>query len=283
MKRTWRRSRKPFAQKPWNKVPRIQKFWTSNRSPENDPAQAVIVGGTGPYTTNASVVVGLFGDQLASDPTSGVSLRSQEHVKIHRLQGHLWCWLTPMSNAGEVAFWNDGSPGGTQDYPGNVALLNYVWLKVKAIADSPGIVGLANVQGPDSFNPNITQDWQGLAARDDLLRFGTLPVFGAVPRMLTKLQDNVVAGTATTPTQAHADYQGTVMGNAGQYLQGHLAKIPLPRIGKMGLNLRKGEALLCIGSVMAGGPCSPDSDSLDDATVRRGVVVYNDIRALCSI
>lgn len=166
-------------------------------------------------------------------------------------------------------------------------MLFYAWLKLKGDSNTPGIVGIATLQDADDYNPGILDDWAGMAQRDDLLRFGAMPVWGATPHMRGLIQQEkaIVAGTASVPTQARAAYETFAAGvsNPGQYNAPYVAKIPLPRIPKAGLNLKKGEALVCVASVMAGGPTDYNSGSLDDTTVVRPVIVMNNIRALCSV
>lgn len=265
--------RRGFRQKPWNKVARIEKFWTTCPTLPNAAVYTLVAG-----SNNAEQIMGLTGPELAADQTlAAIGQRALQHVKIHRIQGHLWAWCAPLdgdrisgaASSTTVGAYPDTSPqipNTGNDVPPNIVMLNYVWLKLKTDANTPSDPTTLGV--PADFNPNVTHDLANLLERDDILSWGTIPIFGAVVRMYT--------------TQPATNTQAMQVANPGQYFQDHVAKIPLPRVPKMGLNLRKGESLACFAAIWDG-PGSITSNNIDDVTPPRGVIVYPTLRLLCSV
>ena len=267
------RRKRAFTQKPWNKVPRIEKFWTTYGRLSDAPSIQL-----SPNTNNADFVVAMTGAELAADQLgNAIDQRALQHVKVHRMQGHIWAWLAPMQHVNLMAAAGTTTPPAYPqvtpivpskgaEIPSNIQMVNYVWLKLKAdanTASNPGFLGTAA-----DFNPNITHDLANLLERDDVIRWGTVPVYGQVVRMYND--------------RAAGDLQALEVSNPGQYFQNGVAQIPLPRLPKSGLNLRKGEWLMCYVATW-NGPGTFSSNNLDDQTPNRGVVLYPCIRMLCSI
>lgn len=267
------RRRNPMRQKPWNKVQRIEKFWTTYGSLANAPVNQMVAG-----VNDASQIVAMSGAAMAADQLGNdIGQRALQHVKVHRLTGAIWCWLAPLDRQNRSAPATTGShqafpsttpvtPGFGAEVPPNIQMVNYVWLKLKAEANTPSNPGALG--NPADFNPNVTHDWANLLERDDVISWGTIPVYGAVARMYTDVTSGVT--------------QRQEVANPGQYFQNGVAKIPMPRIPKLGLNLRKGDWLMCYAATW-NGPGSFTSNDLDDTTPPRGVTTYPVIRALCSI
>lgn len=157
-------------------------------------------------------------------------LQALQNGKLHRFQGHMYAWLDPVVGMDGASGTNSDSTEAQVDMPNNVAMLQYVWM----VIDEPANFNVLNSPfAASNFNPRPGQDLLGLLQRDDIMSWGCIPVFGIVPRMRT-----VLVGPDGLASQ--------MVGNAGMYLQNHVAKIPWPRLPKAGLNLKKGEALACV-------------------------------------
>lgn len=273
--RVWsKRRRSGIRQKPWNKPSRIEKFWV----PATGMAQGTQSYLISPATTGTPTNVAFIdGQSLTSDQFQTEVPRALQHAKLHRFQGHLWAWLDPQDFAAaadgsptqEASWAGTGGPGG-HILPSNIAMLTYVWLKLKEVANVSGgnTVGAA----PGDFNPRPDQDLPNILLRDDVLSWGTMPVFGIVPRSFTAMY-----------SAAAASRSPQVVGSSGMYEQSHVARIPFPRLPKTGMNLRKGEALVCVVANWGGpGAWTTDGLAVDDPGMR-GIVVFSDYRMLCSI
>lgn len=263
-----------LRQKPWNKPTRIEKFWAVPLSEVNVTSFAILTNGT------AQQVVNVSGTELAAQGIvqNGIGPNSAlAHVKLHRIQGQILAWLDPTtSNLERGAI--DTAVGigtsavtleaGAQRLP-DVHMVNYVWLKLKTDADSstdPAQLGAAT-----NFNPRPGQDWPALMVRDDILAWGCVPVFGIRTRMLNQW----LFGATTTVNNTEW------LTEQGQYSHEHVAKIPLPRIGKLGMNLRRGERLACFAASFPG-PGGVSASVEDDAS-SRDVIVFPQLRYFCSL
>lgn len=281
-KRFSSRRRSPMAQKPWNKVQRMEKFWTMTSEQVN--FQPSLISASAGATAPGLAIV-MEGNKLAADQFVTAQPRALQHVKVHRIQGHIWCWLAPnpsgvLQNNGfehEAATTQTLNAAPHDDLvlpiyqgefpPPNVAMLAYAWLKLKNQANTPNDDVLASMT---NYDPRPDQDSSNLLLRDDIIGWGHVPVFGVTPYMYNH-------GSTAGNQPNHM----TVV-NAGQYVQPHVAKIPLPRIPKAGLNLRQGESLICAINAWQG-PGGIGNWAPDDNPVWRDVVVSTQIRVLCSI
>lgn len=265
-----KRRRTGFRQKPWNKPTRAEKFWTT--APEMFNNNSYLLSGTG---TAALYVAGLDGQQLAGDANTSVTIRAAQHVKLHRFQGYIWAWLDP-----QVSSDTDGRPteetwgtgtGGDFGHPlrPNIQMLSYAWFKLKEDADVAGINAVG--QAVTHFNPRPGQDLANMLLRDDLITWGQMPIWGIDPRMYTR--EYFAAATSVA---------SLIAGHSGMDSVGRVARIPFPRLPKAGLNLRKGEALMC-AVAMFGGPGGYVTDPADPDEVLRDAVIFPQYRMLCSI
>lgn len=263
-----RMARNARKQKPWNKVQRTEKFWVGSQQLEaaNDNQPIVLTGSTAQY------VQGYTAEQLnANYPAVAGSpgLRALQNGKLHRFQGAIWCWLDPSANLLDVGSYDlDSAPGGTHVVP-NIGMLTYAWMKVSEGANfntlnAPLLVG--------DFNTRPDQDLRNVLLRDDVISWGSIPVFGIVPRNLTA----IIGGTSLL---------SAVTGQHGQYQQDHVARIPFPRVPNGGFTLRKGEGLYCVAAQWPG-PASATVDPMNAAAAGgsygRDILVYPVTRALCS-
>lgn len=239
-------------QKPWNKVPRTEKFWVGSRQLSatfvNTP---ILLTGMAPqyieyYQPDA--LNAAWPDQPASP-----GLRALQNGKIHRFQGDIWCWLDPNTELGETV---QNSGGGVLP-PSNIQFLTYAWMKMDVVADFNTLQG---AYPATSFSTQPRHDLRNMLLRDDIIRWGTIPVFGIAPRMRMNLTDD----------------DSAVLGYG--YAQNHVARIPFPRIPKAGYTMKQGEALVCIAAAW-GGP----SEGGDPTFQNRDIVVYDASRLLCSV
>lgn len=263
----WSRRQRGFRQKPWNKVQRIEKFWTLPPLMYSGPAGVFTLDAG---TTNAQYVARLVGEGLAADLGAGaIGQRALSHVKIHRFQGKLFCWLDPADENFfelDARFDEAGGPAG-QPVPPNIQMLTYVWMKLKDDADVPETNALTAVT---HYNPRPDQDLNSLLIRDDIISWGSIAVYGTDPYMFTNTGGPVSA---------------LVVGAAGMWRgPREPTHIPFPRIPKAGLNLRKGESLVCACSTWPGPGGNAQSPSNPTAVqTRRNVVVMPNYRLLCSL
>lgn len=267
--KSMRRSR-GLRQKPWNKPTRMEKFWAVNAEMPNNGAPYVVPGGA---STNATYCAGIDGQVLASDQTGTVFPRALQHVKLHRFQGAIWAWLSPDFQRQESNAWDGTAGPGGLETPANVGMLSYAWFKQTETANVPGPGTVVNVT---NFNPRPGQDLANMLLRDDIMSWGTMPVFGITPRLF-----NEIVHTNGTPGIAAAIT--TMLSPAAQYYQSRVARIPFPRLPKAGLNLRKGESLMLACAAWPGpgahnGLTPSETDPLDN-----DVLVYPLYRMLCSI
>lgn len=278
-----KRRRSGLRQKPWNKVTRMEKFWTV---PSEVPNAAVYTAAQA--STNAIQIVAITGASLAADQfNAAAGQRALQHAKLHRFDGYLWAWLAPNgSGASPGPTHLRGSyrlddladnleqfgTGGIQ-LPPNLQMCTYVWLKLKATADAATFSVDRQSGTAGNWNPQPYLDLPNLLLRDDILRWGTLPVWGKVPEMYTQMQ--------RAPSD-DLDMASIVVGNAGMWMQNSVAKIPFPRLPKEGLNLKAGEVLACFIANWAG-PANHSFDTLDDAQPVRDMIVYPQYRLLCSV
>jgi len=272
--RVWNKRSKGLRTKPWNKVPKRDKFWTFNEGLQNALVYNLAAG-----SNNAVQICEIAGSNLTDAPGAvNTGIRALEHAKLHRIQGYIWAWLAPLekmkfSAVASTSTTNLSYTGSAQgqstgnDVPSNICMMNYVWLKLKTDANVPSQP--VQLGAAADFNPNVTHDLTNLMQRDDILAWGTIPVFGIVPRMYTLQPATGNAGSM-------------MVGNAGMYLQNHVAKVLIPRMPKEGLNLKKGEVLACFVAAWPG-PGDFNSDDIDDTTPSRKVVIYPCLRFRCSI
>jgi len=266
--RVWNKRKGGLRQKPWNKVTRIEKFWTVN--PEL-PSQLP------PYTVqtnspNAQYVVGLTGQLLASDQNATEFPRALQHVKLHKFQGAIWAWLNPADHFEEENSWTGTNGPGGLTPSANIGMLSYAWFKLKEDANVPGPGTVINVA---NYNIRPNQDMADMLLRDDIISWGTVPVFGISPFNFTPLvHTNATAGVAAGIS--------AMITEAGVYRQNHVAKVPFPRLPKTGMNLRKGEALMCAVAAWMG-PGAVDGNPVTTEDASREVQVFPLYRMLCSI
>lgn len=269
------RTRRGLVQKPWNKPSRAEKFWAVPTQGSGGNSYYITVSNSAFWVVNVSgyelSATGLVASAAGTNSALG-------HCKVHRIQGHIWAWLDPTDQEvlrGAVA--QESSIGtGTDakdqgDYiHSNIAMVNYVWLKLKTDANTPTEGG--TMGAPADLNPHPTNDLTQLLVRDDIIGWGTVPVFGIIPRMWTQFPHPGVVGQVEN-----------IMWNSmpAQYLQQHVAKIPVPRMPKMGLNLRRGERLVCAVAQIPG-PGGDAAAVIDDAA-QRGVVIWPNLRYFCSL
>lgn len=270
-----RRRKGGLRQKPWNKPTRMEKWWATP-GPNLANAQAEIQAAG---VNNALLCCKLDGALLRGEETVAAAPMSMQNVKLHRFQGAIWAWLSPLdalrkyaardSGTGPVAG-QSGIQANTELPPSNVAMCNYVWLKVKELGIDPGEgqlpMGTSGVVFERQYAVSPTRI-NTMLLRDDIMAWGSVPVFGIVPRMYTN--------------QDATNFGGAIVGNAGMYLQSHVARIPFPRLPKAGLNLGHGEALTLVVN-QYNGPGDTATEQLDDSTPDRSLVVWNQFRCLCS-
>jgi len=268
-----RKRRSRFAQKPWNKVTRAEKSWALTKFRFNEaPEETIIVDGIG----NTQVVSFITAEALMQDPTGpGTAGTTQMNCKLHRIQGNIWCWLNPAQLLSEpltasVNIAGSQAVTGVAGYA-NVAMLTYAWLKLSVTANSFHNTALAGSVSDYGMYP--ATDLAKMLMRDDLMKWDTIPVHGILPRNLIR--------RAWTATNTYLDSLDPL---SGQSLFAGVAKIPYPRIPKGGLNLRKGEALVCLAAQWAGPGASDGADALtpyiDDPA--RTIVTYELSRCLIS-
>lgn len=242
--------------KPWNRVQRREKFWAVDVNTLNASGHRIELG-----VTSVAEVCNLQGSILTVGGAP-VEFGALSHAKIHRFDGAIHCWL-----ANDEA--DDEAPDGqlkpglfsnttadsceyplpvecTREQPPNIVMLTYVWIKFKTEANSN--VDTQVPGSPTSWNPTpaengVVGDLPRLLLRDDIMRWGTVPVFGIVGRAYSHQSPG--DGLIASPWAEDVS-------NSGQYFQGHVAKIPFPRVPKEGLNLRKGEALMCLAGLFPG-------------------------------
>lgn len=272
----YKRRRNTLRQKPWNVPTRAEKFWSVPSSLGNNPAYI----DAAPHTPTRIVAI-TAADLNQDQGLTGVNMRALQNGKLHRFQGAIWAWLErnayPADTVAGYTMTDDPInatqlvTAGTRPNS-NVALLNYVWLKLKQSSDSSSFDVASNtiLGATTQFNPfpAATGDLGALLLRDDIISWGSVPVFGCVPLQLSRLKhlvnDSLNSFLVTLP---------------GQYLQGHVCKVPFPRLPKTGLNLRAGEALCCFVATI-GGPGG--GGDIDEDLLDRGTRVHPQFRMLCS-
>lgn len=262
-----KRRRGGMAMKPWNKPTRMEKFWSILETVVD--AEVINIPAS---STTAMKIFEVSGQVLAADQAqANVGPRALQHAKLHRIDGAIWAWLDPMIQYEDFGAWKEGGVVyGEQPVP-NIHMLTYVWMKTQQTSDASG----DNPSGAaGNFNPNPTQDLSKLLLRDDIMKWGTIPVFGIVPRIFTAMFRLGGGGV-------NAAFDAIHTANAGMYLHNQVAKVPWPRIPKQGLNLRKGENLTCFAAAWPG----PGSftGAVDDDQSSRAVHTLNQSRLLCSV
>lgn len=277
-KRSYSRRRSPMAQKPWNKVQRMEKFWTLTQDTVNFQVTEI-----GSGTSAAGYAVAADGNKLTSDQFVTNQPRALQHCKVHRIQGHVYAWLRLQANGAVTNGFRRQAANSDQLNaalgdnnllrvyegelpPPNMCMLSYVWYKQKDKANTPNDDALVAI---GDFNPHPTQDLPNILLRDDIMGWGSVPCFGATPMMF-----NFGSGSTLLNRM--------LITNPGQYTHNQVCKIPLPRIPKAGLNLRQGEQLVCAVSPWAG-PCGQDNNGVEDEDNIRTVEIFSQLRWLCSI
>lgn len=257
-KRSYRRRTGGIRQKPWNKVPRIQKFWvpdarmrTANEmmSLDANAMSAAYIQFWDPFIQNTE---GVAAFNFTGPGFSG--------VKVHRIQGHIKLYgisqqSVPTITANRV----DSDP----PFPPPMAVVDYAWMLLDKAADTHD----AGSFPATNMDPSLAQtgDMFEILQRDDVLRWGSVDVQCVRPQALESGQN----GISLTPMMGYLPYRSS---------------IPFPRIGKFGLNIPRGKALACLAAAR----CLPDGWgglSIDDGadakpTVR--VIVEPVMRLLCS-
>lgn len=268
------RRRQGLRQKPWNKPTRAEKWWAVPSITYNGLSNILTLGNNDP-----TMVLALDGATLRGEFSTPATPMSMQRVKLHRFQGYIWCYLDPQDQVERYVAATTQLPqsagakstvlANTEEPESNISMLNYAWLKVKELGLTPGTqqlpagtAGLATERAYSVKNSNLGN----MLLRDDLITWGTIPVFGTCPRMFSE--------------QAATTNGAMVLGNPGQYLQSHVAKIPFPRVPKSGFNLGHGEALICVAAQWPGP--GDLQDTLDDTVGRRNLVIAPQLRCLCS-
>lgn len=274
----WKRrpstGRSQLKQKPWNKIRRDEKFWALARrgmyASSNIPLQV--------QSTIPTVVSILRGEDLSSDPVNAGNLGgAASHCKVHRFQGAIWAWLNNSSPGGPTSklFSMNTAAGATDGghAPPNIQMLTYVWLKLKDVANAMHFNAAAG-SIPSDYSPHPLGDLPNLLVRDDIIKWGTIPVFGIIPRYVQQVLEDTLNEAIR--------YSDTAL--TGMYLQNHVARIPYPRVPKGGFTLKKGEGLLCMAARWDGPGAAVGTEINDEYPVdgSRFVTVYEQTRVLCS-
>lgn len=254
-----------IRQKPWNKVARTEKYWglSQQLQVQQTDASAAMQGATAQIASGgqAKYIVYHDGPSLNGQQDGGGAASSVNipfgHVKIHRFQGDILVWMpqdhpdpAPISEFTER---EDGTDG-TKPLP-NAAMVTYAWMKLDEVASTPvggGVYPAANM------NPRPDQFLSNLLTRDDIIKWGTVLVRGINPMMR-----NLIQSAEITAGGAQQQALGFHMGNPGQWEAGGVARIPFPRIPKFGLNLGKGEALVCVAAAWPGPMGNNGADIFD--------------------
>lgn len=252
--------------KPWNKVPRMEKFWVPSVYLDQNGVNQIIL------TTQPQYIQYYTGEQLtAKSKSSGIVAsdeRALQHAKLWRFQGAVWCWLDPNTGDRQPTGGDDGSSEFGLDVRTNVEMLTYIWLKLSETAATPT---LNSPPLPALLDPRPAFELANLLTRDDIISWGTIPVFGISARQYTAL-----FGTGFSSLQAQAL-------NAGQYAQSHVARIPWPRVPKLGFNLKKGEGLACLAGRWPGPGSASNNPNDDQSGDVRGIITCDVSRVLVSI
>lgn len=239
-----RRSKSPFKQKPWNKVSRMEKWWVPNQSIFGTTQQQN-------FATTGSPNYVVFWDPWVQATRSLVTFQigpGLQSVKIHRMDGRI-------AMHGVCPAWPEEPPN-----PPSLMTADYVWLIVDKAADTHD----AGSFPATSLNPShySSGDLYELLQRDDILRWGSIDV--PVTRPIGLFQ-----------SETGADMLGWLP---------RRSNLPFPRIGKMGLNIKRGKALACIVAARAipdgGGSVADIDDGLE--MLASTLVVDPTYRVLCS-
>lgn len=201
------------------KVARIEKWWAPNTTePQQDPVSL----GTG-SPVNAILIKKAFYD---TSNDGGSAIARGLGGKLWRFDGFLKLFMDPTSS-------------DTGSSLLNMTRIMYVWLKLKVDANS--YTG-ATLGGATDFAAVL--DWPNLMRRDDILRWGSVDVYGPTPDAQSSFP---VATQMPTGGFAHTNYTGDVLANKRSYSVRGDAHIPFPRVPKAGLNMKVGEelALFC--------------------------------------
>lgn len=239
------RKRSAFKQKPWNKVTRIEKFWIPQLQLAN-----TLQNNT--FSTTGSPGYLVFWDPFVQNTQGSATFNfngpGMGNVKIHRMQGYLRCHGITESES------------SAPPYNAPLYLLDYVWMVLDKASDTHDAGSFPAV----SMNPSLysSGDMYELLQRDDILSWGTVDV----PR-----------------STFHTMNPSSVFDAMSNQLTRPRPSIPFPRIGPMGLNIKRGKALACIcaGRALVDGI---GGSSVDDGLEANASVVVVDAvyRVLCS-
>lgn len=200
------------------RVPRIDKYWVPNTTtPLDDP---ISLGGSTNTPELPVIIKHVFYD---TSQDGGTALSRGLGGKLWRIDGFIKAYLNPLDTAYTVA-----SP--------MMSRVMYFWMLQKTSANTYDGSTLGN---SSDFAP--AEDWQNIMRRDDVLRWGTVDVYGPVPDAQSSIP--VVHGISSTVAFSTSLINGDVLVNKRAYPFRGDAHIPLPRIPKAGLNLKSGVEL----------------------------------------
>lgn len=272
--------RRGIRQKPWNKVARIEKFWSPSPQMTVGATDVTKFSGTAAQVsgTSAQYICFLDAEQLCGNQAAGAfeaTQRALQHVKIHRFQGSIMVWInandqSPIANS---AFRSQeaGDDGNVPEV--DAVMLTYMWLKLTEVSNTAVSNG---VYSAGNFNPRPDQDLPNLMMRDDIMKWGNVLVKGPTPRY-----GNQKSGISLTDS----NLRGYEIVDQGMMGARHIAHVPMPRVPKLGLNLRKGEALVCTAAIWPG-PTAKNGGDIFAYQAGGGDVTVNYLqmfRTLCSL
>lgn len=267
-----------LRQKPWNKPGKMDMFWSV------DTVTANIMGGDLPMfhlpagASSSEVIVGLDASIVSSALSATTPGAAGQNCKLHRFQGYIWAFLSNQDDQDGYhvtsSFSADGSGDGDSssvDPRPNMQMLNYVWLKAKEgwqVPNTPGTTVNTGLTVAQTYEPKMTKI-ANMLLRDDIISWGCVPVRGNTPVTYNKIQTGGSPGSVlwNMPTLPNVNF-------------GAPTRIPFPRLPKAGLNLRKGESLLCV--VNGWDPTPNASITLEDNFLRRGIQILPQFRIRCS-
>lgn len=199
------------------KVPRMQKWWAPQNT-DSDGGDPYYIG----VGTAANVLLVKHGFYDTSGD-GGAPIAQGLSGKLWRFDGFIKLYLNPLDT--------DYSPAVP-----DMARVMYCWLKLKVDADS---YDGSTLGGAGNFSP--VTDWSHLMRRDDILRWGSVNVYGPTPDTPGNIPIPIQLPTGGA---AHANYDAAFIMNRRMSFHGQPeAHIPFPRVPRAGLNLKSGEEL----------------------------------------